>query len=77
MEILDIKEFEDLLSLQAERSRLFEETAPPPAPSPLKRFTELKKQEEFKKEVESKLNPEDLPPKYFFSALGEVILNDD
>ena len=32
MEILDIKEFEDLLSLQAERSRQFEETAPPPPP---------------------------------------------
>ncbi len=77
MERIDLKDFEDLLAMQSDRTRYFEETAPPPAPSQLKRFTELKSQEQFKKEVESKLKPEDLPPKYFFSALGEMILKDD
>ena len=75
MELLDIKEFEDLLSLQAERSRQFEETAPPPPPKqPLKKYMEQKSNEELKRATEKHYKKEDLPEDYFFSALGEIVL---
>ena len=75
MELLDIKEFEDLLSLQAERSRQFEETAPPPPPKQtLKKYMEQKSNEELKRATEKHYKNEDLPEEYFFSALGEIVL---
>ena len=78
MELLDIKEFEDLLSLQAERSKQFEETAPSPPPKQtLQKYLEQKSNEELKRATEKHYKKEDLPEDYFFSALGEVILNDD
>lgn len=67
MELLDIKEFEDLLSLQAERSRQFEETAPPPPPKQtLQKYLEQKSNEELQRETEKHYKQEDLPEDYFF-----------
>ncbi len=78
MEILDIKEFEDLLSLQAERSRQFEETAPPPPPKQtIQKYLEQKSNEELKRATEKHYKKEDLPDDYFFSALGELVLSDN
>ena len=75
MELLDIKEFEDLLSLQAERSRQFEESAPPPPPKQtLQKYLEQKSNEELKRVTEKNYKKEDLPEDYFFSALGEIVL---
>ena len=77
MELLDIKEFEDLLSLQAERSRQFEETAPPPPPKQtIQKYLEQKSKEELKRATEKHYKPDDLPEDYFFSALGEIVLSD-
>lgn len=78
MEILDIKEFEDLLSLQAERSRQFEETAPPPPPKQtLQKYLEQKSNEELQRATEKHYKQEDLPEDYFFSALSELVLSDN
>lgn len=78
MELLDIKEFEDLLSLQAERSRRFEETAPPPPPKQtLKKYMEQKSKEELKRATKKHYKKEDLPEDYFFSALSELVLSDN
>lgn len=75
MEILDIKEFEDLLELQSERSRQFEETAPPPpTKQTLQKYLEQKSNEELKRITEKYYKPHDLPEDYFFSALGEIVL---
>ena len=75
MELLDIKEFEDLLSLQAERSRQFEETAPPPPPKQtIQKYLEQNSKEELKRATEKHYKKEDLPEDYFFSALGEIVL---
>ena len=74
MALLDIKEFEDLLSLQAERSRQFEETAPPPPKQTLQKYMEQKSNEELKRATEKHYKKEDLPDDYFFSALGEIVL---
>ncbi len=73
MEILDIKEFEELLSLQAERSRQFEESAPPPKQT-LQKYLEQKSNEELKRVTEKHYKKEDLPEDYFFSALSEIVL---
>ena len=78
MEILDIKEFEDLLSLQAERSRQFEETAPTPPPKQtIQKYLEQKSKEELKQATEKHYKKEDLPEDYFFSALSELVLSDN
>ena len=75
MALLDIKEFEDLLSLQAERSRQFEETTPPPPPKQtLKKYLEQKSNDELKRATEKHYKKEDLPEDYFFSALSEIVL---
>lgn len=77
MALLDIKEFEDLLSSQAERSRQFEETASPPPPKQtLQKYLEQKSNEELKRATEKHYKKEDLPEDYFFSALGEIVLSD-
>lgn len=77
MEILDIKEFEDLLELQAERSRQFEESAPPPPPKQtLQKYLEQKSNVELKRATEKHYKKEDLPEDYFFSALSEIVLSD-
>ena len=78
MTLLDIKEFEDLLSLQAERSRQFEETAPPPPPKQtIQKYLEQKSNEELKRATEKHYKKEDLPDDYFFSALSELVLSDN
>ena len=78
MELLDIKEFEDLLSLQTERSRQFEETAPPPpTKQTIQKYLEQKSNEELKRATEKHYKKEDLPDDYFFSALSELVLSDN
>lgn len=73
MELLDIKEFEDLLSLQAERSRQFEESAPPPPPKQtLQKYLKQKSNEELKRATEKYYKQNNLPED-FFSALGELV----
>ena len=76
MGLLDLKDFQDLLDMQTERTKHFEETAQP-SETPLKKFVKQQKEEELKRITERKYKKEDLPDDYFFSALGEMILKDD
>ena len=75
MKLLDIKEFEDLLSLQMERPRESEEaTSTLPPTCTLTKYMEQKYNEELKRATERYYKQEDLPEDYFFSALSEIVL---
>lgn len=74
MPILDVSNFVELLSLQNRRT-LNDDIAETVSPTPLTKCIENKKEEEFRKEIESKYNPEKLPKDYFFSALAEFVLS--
>lgn len=74
MSILDVSNFVELLSLQNRRT-LNDEIAETASPTPLAKCIENKKEEELRKEIESKYNPEKLPEKYFFSSLAEDVLS--
>lgn len=75
MGLLDLKDFEELLSMQKDNIEQNEKSAPTSSENnKLLRYIEKKKLEELKREAESKYKPEDLPDDYFFSALGELIL---
>ena len=75
MDLLDIKEFEELLSLQAERSRQYEENAEPSSQrNMLQKYTKQESCEELQRATERLYKPEDLPEGYFFSALSELVL---
>lgn len=76
MGLLDLKDFQDLLDMQTERTRHFEETAES-TETPLKKFVKHQREEELKRITESKYKKDDLPDDYFFSALGELVLKDD
>ncbi len=76
MGLLDLKDFQELLDMQTERTRHFEETAQP-TETPLKKHIQHLNEEELKRITEKKYKKENLPDDYFFSALGEMILKDD
>lgn len=72
--ILDVSNFVELLSLQNGRT-LNDDIGETVSTTPLAKYIEIKKEEEYRKEIESKYSPEKLPKKYFFSYLAEDVLS--